>query len=325
MPQKTLLLLILAGLTTASGLSQSWGLRGPALGLDYNPEARTLRPILGVPGASSLGAPLTVGIPYANAYVPPGGRFAIVDSSTSPGLFLFAPGAKDLAPLPDLPAKPDLVAFSPQASSAALYFQESGQLFTIAGLPDQPQILQRMDTSNLPGPIAALAVNDSGTLLLAALAQDAGGGVFLLTPEGNSRNLIPSATAASLAFLPDRSDALVLTSAPGEVYLATDLNGAEQIRLLIAVAPDAEALTGAALSPDGNFLMTATAAGSVTLTNLADQSSRTITCPCQPDGMVRLGGAALFRLTAGAAGPIWILDATDAEPRIVFVPRNEEE
>jgi hypothetical protein len=295
------------------------------LGLDYNPETRTLRPILGVPGASSLGAPLTVGIPYTNAYVPPDGRFAIVDSSTGSGFFLFAPGAKDLAPLPDLPAKPDLFSFSPQASSAVFYFQESGQLFTIAGLPEQPQILQAMDTSNLPGPIAALAVNDSGTLILAGLAQDAGAGVFLLTQAGNSRILIPSEAAASLAFLPDRSDALVLTAVPGGVYLAKDLNGAEQIRPLISVAPDAETFTGAALSPDGNFLMTATSAGSVTLTNLTDQSSRTITCPCKPDGMVRLGGAALFRLTAASAGPIWILDATGDEPRIVFVPRNEEE
>src|SRR5512134_3362781 len=69
--------LLLLALGAAFG--QDGGLTGPVSGMVFDADSRSLRPVVGVPGAAYLGQPAVSGLDWAS--VAPNGRAALVLSN----------------------------------------------------------------------------------------------------------------------------------------------------------------------------------------------------------------------------------------------------
>jgi hypothetical protein len=106
-----------------------------------------------------------------------------------------------------------------------------------------------------------------------------------------------------------------------QVVLFQDPSGAAA---RIQLADNADGISdpvGLLLSPDGATAYVANAgAGTVSILSLTGGAAHALPCECQPRGMQALHSDSVFALTERADEPIVLLDAVNAEPRIVVVP-----
>jgi len=290
--------------------AQQGTVAGPGSGFVFDSAAHSLRPVLGVSGASVLGDPLSFGFLLASASVAPTQDSAIV-SAADGGLHIFSLASGGLAErsVDGLSIVPEQVVFSPSGTAAALYAAGHAQILT--GLPDSPALA---GTLNLGATPSALALSDDGAYLL----YIAGASVRLLG-SGGGRSLTTAGDGAMAAFAPGSHDAAVLDPAGAGMVLFRDLAGAS-VRSILA-APDAGTASpaGLAFSADGRQLFLASAsAQSVAAFDLSTGAHTAFPCNCTPTGLAPMGS--LLRLNELGAGPLWLFDAGADQPRIVFVP-----
>jgi hypothetical protein len=77
-----------------------------------------------------------------------------------------------------------------------------------------------------------------------------------------------------------------------------------------------------AVSDDGRRMFVANGKSrTVAIISLSGHAGATlIACGCTPTGLDRLAGGEVFRLTEPSDLPMWILEATRHQPRVLFVP-----
>ncbi len=303
--------------SAACAVAQNGSFGTPIAGYVLDRSTSSLRPVLGIPGAATLGAPIQSDYSWNAAYVAPKGDSFIgvaIDGSTH--WFVMSGGAfaeKTVAGIMTLPAR---VVYSPNGTAAALY--GSGQAQIVTGLPGAPSIAA---TIQIKAPSEAgqrhiaplLAVSDDGQYLLAA----GNGSIQLANANGSVRTVMPAGSAAAVAFAPGTHDAAIAARGTGAL-LIRDIDGSAIQQLL---APDGQAfnaVAGIAFSTDGSHVFYASAsAKSVSVFDLAG-GRNDIACSCAPSQLTAMGAA--FRLTELTKDPLWLLDASASGPRVVFVP-----
>jgi len=171
--------------------AQPGAVAGPSSGFVFDGAAQSLRPVLGVPGASILGDPLSFGFALTSASVAPAQDLAVVSAADgSLHIFRLASGASTERTVDGLSIVPERVVFSPSGTSAALYAAGKAQILT--GLPDSPALAGTLDLGGAP---SAFALSDDGAYLLYAL----GGSIQLLGAVSN-RLLMSAGDGALAAF-----------------------------------------------------------------------------------------------------------------------------
>jgi hypothetical protein len=314
----------------ASGVlgAQQSNLSGPIAGFVFDGPGRVLRPIQGVPGASLLGDPVSLGLVVAAVYVSPLQDSAfVVGADDSLHLFRLNAGAPTEVSLGGVAGVPQRVIFSPSGTAAALV--ASGTARVLTGLPNAPTLIASVTVPN-PSQAPArgsgsvrtrgesLALSDDGMYLLTV----AGGSARLLSVHGQNRNLLPAQAGALVAFAAGGHDAAVVDSLAG-LTLIRDAAGTAGTQVLAAPDEGLAGPAGLAFSQDKQTLYVASATSkSVAAFNLAAGSRAAIGCACTPTTLAPLGN--LFRLTELTAGPLWLLDTSAANPRTVFVPARAE-
>jgi DNA-binding beta-propeller fold protein YncE len=311
-------------LTAPFLLAQQANIAGPVSGYVFDRTAHSLRPVLGIAGASMLGDGVNFGFPVASVYVSPGQDTAIVaGTDRSLHLFKLSAGTVTEVTLNGLSGVPEGVVFSPSGSTAALF--TGGRVQVITGLPNGAALGGTVDArgsqdasalSVRPHPHRQMAtemfaVSDDGALLLVASE----GSVRAMQTTGGSQILTESASGALVAFAPGGHDAVVASPTGAGLVVFRDAGGAAQ-QQVIAAAADIAAADGIAFSADGAKLYVARSSGGVAVFDLAAKSRTDVTCDCVPFGLTPMG--TLFRLNEIGTGPLWLLDPTAA--RIVFVP-----
>ena len=322
------------GLALAAGsvlAAQQGSLAGPVAGFVYDSPGRALRPIQGVPGASLIGDPINLGLDLTAAYVSPRQDSAFVVSAD--GLLHFfrlastGPVETSLGGISFIPQR---VVFSPSGTAAALLTLGKAQVFQ--GLPGAPALAGAITLPATGGlqpasatasrsrqrtPTAAdFAISDDGVYLLSV----SGGSVRLLSVNGQNRSLIPAAAGALVAFAPGGHDAAVLDPAAGLLFIR-DAAGAAGVQTIAQPDDSLASAVGIGFSQDGAKLYVASAAAhGVVIFDLVAGSRSTIACDCTPATLAPMGS--LFRLNEFGSGPLWLLDAGAAPPRIVFVPAH---
>jgi hypothetical protein len=173
-------ILVLTAAGAAFLAAQQGRLAGPLAGYVFDRQSQALRPILGIPGASTMGDPINIGFAVADAYVAPRQDAAVVVSTDgSLHIFRLDAGVATEHQVAGLAGTPQRVAFSPSGTAAALY--AAGQLQVILGLPGAPALAATFPitlagaaaSSGGPGqphprgtPAASLAISDDGAYLL---------------------------------------------------------------------------------------------------------------------------------------------------------------
>ena len=341
-------------LCAAQGQSGST-LYGPSLGLMFDSTSAAIRPILGIPGAATLGAPLNAGLAVGQAVVAPHGDFALVVAKDDFSLVVvLASGGVVQNFAPAMGEAPDLISFSPGGSSAALYYRASGRLLVLGGLRSQTPQAVEADASSLPAAASLVAVSEDAASLLLAVRLGETTGLYLLpnrprAPRSTSpmelatttlRNDLSTITSpahavaqkvgtfhsvSALRFAGASSDALVADGAANAVYLVQNASGAAQITAL-GSAQDGLSQPVAIEAMDAKRVLVANA-GANTLTILYRDGTPAVTvqCGCSPSVIHQLSGSSVYRLTEPSQEPMWLLAAGGDELRILAVPPDRSQ
>ena len=313
MRQKLLLQMVMAVLLAGVAAAQTGtALSGPTMGLVFDSSHSALRPIRGIPGAATLGDAVNPGFPLASATVSPRQDFALALRADDSSVVLVRAGGASTA-VPGARPAPALIVFSPAGATAALYDSSAGRVQVLTGLPDAAAVQSDVDISALAGPVAALAVDDAGTsLFLAAGAADTVA-LYRIGMDGASQYMASFGSVAALRLSANGREVLVADSAAG------DLRGAGRIEA-IASRRDGLGKPIAVESDSAGRIFVADQAGKVTILNRGRGPALSLSCGCAPTGLFRLSGTATFRLTDPSDGPMWVLDASGTDARIVAVP-----
>jgi hypothetical protein len=306
--------------TAQSGVS----ITGPSIGFISDEEGRTIRPLLGVLGASIPGDALKLPEGIVQGTISPRQDYALAKSAANGQPVVVHLNSPDLAivPLAGRPADSEWVATSPTGTAAALYGKESHRLQVVSGLPAMPEVVFEFDTSVLGGMLRSIAVSDDAKLALVNI----GGQVrtlWILNGNGNASPV--SATLPSqMTFIANRHDALIADDGTHEVFLLQNLDD-NPVRLPGLVLRDSErAISAVAASADGQTIFVAQDGSTeITLTDLQTRITSVVSCPCTPTVFAPMQGTAVFRLNSVSKGPLAILDASPfpgQPPRTLVIP-----
>jgi DNA-binding beta-propeller fold protein YncE len=323
-PPVSVLASVLLGAPLLHG--QQGTIAGPSAGFVFDTSSHVLRGIRGIPGASMIGDPVDFGFQPSWASVSPSLDSAVVaDAQGALHLFLLNGGQPAEHPVDGI-ATAQHVVFSPSGTAAALYGAGSVQM--LKGLPGAPVVAGTLslglDSSTQFAAASLgktrrstgepLAVSDDGAYLLLV----SGGGLRILGVAGDNRKLTDATAGTLAAFAPGGHDAVVADPEAG-LTLIHDAAGTAVRQPLAGTGSPIGLPEAIAFSSDGNRIFVASAAArNVSAFDAASGASTTLACDCTPASLVRMG--TVFRLNEFSAGPLWLLDATAADPRLVFVP-----
>ena len=146
--------LFIAAALAAFGIGRAPGqtplMQGSLSGFVFDPAARGVRPLLGNPGAATMGEPLLAGSDLQQAAVSADGDYALAITSDGRGLvaILQLSGKTSVRPLGVMTAAGDAVELSPLGSYAVLYQRKTQSLQVVKGLPVGPNLGKRLDAGS---------------------------------------------------------------------------------------------------------------------------------------------------------------------------------
>lgn len=313
---KQLILILCAG-SMAGWAANDAAVQGPVTGYIFDAQTHAIRPMLGIPGAAYLGAPVASRVDAAA--VSPDGSAALVVQAAQVTLYSGLANLQPAAvPMPGALAA-DNFAWGPSGTAAAVYSSATRQAQVLSNLPAAPSAGLPMDLSGLAGKVTAMAFD--GQRIILAVASATAGGIYSVTAQSGPQ-LVASAGSPF---------AIVLAGA--DLYYAD--NQAQQIWQVrsyatrpapVLFAADAGISSPAALqlSSDGARLYVANA-GSRTL-GVYDVAARSpvqsLPLNFSPTKLDRFGDASVFLLNSVSQGktPLYVLSDKLDKRAVYFVP-----
>lgn len=291
---------------------------GPRLGLMFDPGQKALRPILGIPGAATLGQPLEVGVEFDKAAVSPLQDYVLLTTGKTRNVELLTLSRLPLAPtaIPGAEPAPDLIALSPGGGAAALYYKVRNLIQVVTGLRTSPGVSAELYLSAGSQP-AVLAVSEDGLAVLAAVE----GTVFWVSASGEVPLIKSLPKVTAIAFAAGHS-ALVADGVKNQVYRVQAATGAANVEVVAGPKEGINSPVAVALSRDNRHAFVANAKfSSVLKVDLIEKTTvERVWCGCTPAVLDRLAGDDVFRITEASERPMWVLDASARRSRVVFVP-----
>jgi hypothetical protein len=254
------LLIILFVLTPARTLLSAGELAvgGPVSGFLFDSRAGDIRPLIGVPGASYLGAPLVTGV--AMAAIAPNGDTAL---AIKQDLVYRIDHLREFRPVWTLISEniptPDRMVWNRNSTAIALYASGPGVIHIIKNGPGDAG--KRIDVPELSGRLSGFALDESGELAVIAVDGEASGGVYLAPAESRPRLLMRLRSPAALALAGE--DLFVADAERGQILEIRNYRTAPEPVLFLSFSGEAVDLAGMAVTRDGRVV-------------LADKSTRNV-------------------------------------------------
>jgi hypothetical protein len=283
------------------------------MGLIWNSSDSTLRTLVGVPGATQLGAALFPAGTYS------AGAFA---GLTQTALLIDPKGNLKVMTLPSQQpvsltgnlSPTSQIAFSPHGGYAVILSPSSNSLLLVTGIPQLPSVTSVTSTTQIQG----AAVSDAGTLLVAANGATTGVTVSATTVNGTRSTLATLAGFGGMSFVPGSEDSLIADSSANTLaryhsgsptILASGVNGLNQPFAVAASQDDHWAIV--ADRADGSLLR-------IDLTGATPPAQSS--CTCSPTQLSALNGNAVFEMVAPGTTPGWMIEADSPTSRVLFIP-----
>jgi hypothetical protein len=288
------------------------GLRVPSLGAVYDPAGAVLRSISGVLGAAVLEPGVPPGFEIAQIGISNELRFALATSATD-GLVRVvkttAAGKAEPQIIAGTITAIDRIVLSPSGSAAMLHSSKLSLIQVLAGLPGNPVVKGEFSTVALGDAVAAAAVSDDGSEVLFP-----GGSLWRIDMRTASARVV-GAAAAAVSFR-ERSHEGIAVSRTGDVYRLDD-DTATYVGRVNHTHPVASRV-----SADGSRAYVAFADGALASLTFSAGDVKVLSCGCRPSGLDRVNSN-VFRITADPSSALLFFDASQAEPRLRFVPAAE--
>jgi hypothetical protein len=305
--RKAILLSLLMCLAALALAAQETTLAGPVSGVLFDPQARALRPMVGVPGAAYLGEAIVANLDFAS--VSPNGRFAI---AVRPDGVLLVRGL-DQGNLETLNLETaggaTHAAWSADSGAVALW----GDAGRVEVWTDLAGSARRAVAADL-GEITAVAVASEGRTVVVAQA-----GAILVADGSSVRRILELEKPVALALAGGRL--FVADAARNEILVLANYAEAGDAQLFANAARGVDEVVALAVSPDQRTLVAASrSARSLTAFDAATgEISATVALDFEPMRLDRFS-ASLFALNNGGdSGPLQILDCARSLA-VYFVP-----
>jgi hypothetical protein len=316
------LLIIISILSCAFGQNPAPSISGPVLGFIQDPEGSAIQPILGVPGASVLGAPLSLASEIRSAVISPNQDYAVAVRGDNAEVVLIGLSLDSVTmnSLDGIRAGVDVMAISPVGTAIALYGYDSKIFQSVVRFADSPEVVFEIDTSDTPGRLRGMAVSDDGKLALLNFADGENSALWVVNSTG-SRFLVPADQPAAQSFVPNRHNVVVGDNRAQEVFMLVDADGATNRIPLASFGDGFDAISGVAASDDGlRVFVTSRSSENVSLVDVQTGQTISLSCHCRSTGLQRLKGPNVFRLSNTSDGAIALLDDSSSPARITLVP-----
>lgn len=312
-----LMVYLLLAAAMAFGADSGLRLAGPTIG--FVAQDDQVRPVLGIPGSAWTGPAAWNADGFRELAFAPEGAWAVALEAKDrrPVLVKDLTGTPVVQPLAEL-AGAGQAALSPLGTAAVFLFGGHEKLIVASGLPNAPQVWE-FDLAGLGVDWLHLAVSDGGEAVLATVLDNGQHWVAAIRQDGGFRKLYAADGGAATAFLPGKV-AAVIADTGKDLVLA--LPGLESTPRLIVPGQDVlHRPVDIAVSRDGRRAVVVNEGGSsAAILGLEDSSAALVECGCKIEGLRRMNGNGLFRLTEAGTGTIWLLDADSAPPGVLFVP-----
>jgi hypothetical protein len=294
-------------------------LSGPVLGYVFDGDAQKLRPISGIMGSATVGEPVALGFAVSQVLTLDA-RHVIASTDSSPELLTV-----DLEVNPVVAraisggqANPSQAAASLQGTSAAFYYAEAQQVLVVTGLPRNPAASHRVDLSRLGKPLTHMAVSNDGTLLVVALDDGGSEALYGWTASSDSARFLTAAVSIGGMAITGNGAAIVADRGADEVFAIWDAGG-PAIRQFLAGNSDGVSSPAGVVWNNNRIYIGNTGSATVTVLDSDGRYLETHSCSCTLSGVYPMRDS-VFRLTDRIDRTIFLLDASSAEERIVFVP-----
>lgn len=292
---------------------------GPVSGVLVDTSARSIRPIVGMPGSAYAGHATVTSFDFATAA--PGSQHAVVAREGIVYLLRRLNAGRPVwRELTSEIAEIEFAAWSDNAEAVVLRPRNEARLDFWATLSYDPKKKGSVDLSALDERIESIAVDPDGKFAFASTQGEKSGTLYYLKPGELPRMLMPLDRAGALLL---RGDSLWVTDrGRSEVFRLRNWDQMPQIQSAATLAHGIEDPVGVALSRDGKWLWVASAAARhvVGLDLGASQVKHVLDLDFTPTRMHRLGVEGLFLLEVGIPGesPAQVLDT--GSRRVFFVP-----
>jgi len=312
--------LLVLGLSGASCLpAQQTTLSGPVEAITFDAPTRSLRAVIGFPGAASFGPALMDNLDFAS--VAPRQNYGLAFES---GRCLFVSGLdlKEIsrAAITGVTAYPDGIVWSANGSLAVLYSRSGRWFQTITGFPGSPIAGAAVDVSSLGGEFSAIAVDASGKQIAVAVTGDSGA-VYQQTASGQFTPLVSMVKPESLSFSSDGQTLYALDAASLQVMAASLGGHGFQILALPGIT---NPIAIQALEDSEHRQLLYVAGGSDRLLRILDVAGRQIVTDVplnfQPTSLEPFGSSSFVLASRSqSANPLWLFVPTP-QPGAYFVP-----
>jgi hypothetical protein len=316
--------------SVAKGTESDGPIRAPMLGYIFDKTLVRIRPIVGIAGSSYVGDALDPSLTLSDFYYFSASDYALALVESRESLVVLRLSSKNVTveTTIDVYSPITRLAVSPRGSSAALYCNRTQSIQVVTGIPNDPGVTAQIDMSDLPLELTALAVSDDGKAVLCGIQESGVGLVYLSSfeqedyePTWRTEVAAVCGEVSEVAFLRNSKNALVADRARDRVFrLQKTPAGFAQV----SVASLEDGVCGPvalALSDDGSRVFIANSgSSSILIKGLMEGVSYLLPCKTLPTKLARMNGQSVYQLTDVSGGPLLILDASEAEPNVYFVP-----
>jgi hypothetical protein len=311
--------LFVIGLISAICLpAQSASFSGPVEAITFDAPTRSVRAVMGIPGAASFGPALLEGVDLAS--VAPLQSYGLVFENGK-CIFVSGLGSKTVSSvaIAGVTSYPDGIVWSGNGSLAILYSRAGNWFQTIAGFPAAPLAGALVDVASLGGSLTTVAVDATGKQIVAAVSGD-DGGVF--QASGQSFTRLASLThPVSLSFSSNGQTLYALDAATLQVTAVT-ISSHGLLTLGLPGMTNPIAIQSVQDSQNRQLLYIA--GGSDRILRIVDVTSQQIVNDVAlnfpPTGLAPFGsGSFVLAFRSQSANPLWLF-ASSPQPAAYFVP-----
>jgi hypothetical protein len=290
---------------------------GPPV-LSFVPDGTgALRPLIGVAGAATIGAPLELGLSVVQLAIPPDHDYilATAEEIQSPIWLQLHEGTPAIRSL-DGVSNIDRIAISPTGSAAAFLSESDGRIYSFVNLSRSPLAVSNFEIGGL-GPTTAFAITDDGQTGLWGTSDGVSGSVFVLKALQQPRLIASTTHPSAIQFLLNGDSAIIADDIENEILWFS--NG--QVSTIATAADGILAPSALAVSRDNRKIFVGSSkAASVTKIETFTTVGEPVYCNCTLTGLYPTNTDSVFRLNTFTGRPILLFDGSLATSRITYVP-----
>jgi hypothetical protein len=307
---------IIACLALAAGMGNAQQVTSPVM--TYVPDkAGRLHPMLGIPGAASIGGILNAGIRVRQVSIPPSHDYvlATTDGSSWPVVLQVHGDSVSAQSIQQSASAIARVELSPTGSAAAFFSQAEGQIYVFQNLSQSPVLAGVFQIGTL-GKVTAFAISDTGKSAVIGVSDGNAGTLFFVDLNGEPRLIASVRHASAVEFLNQSDAALIADDVDNKVY--GFLNG--QFFPIAGEQDGISAPVAIAVAADNSKAFVINS-GSHSITRIGPNGvvAQPVHCDCTLTGLYATNTDSIFRVTDFSGGPVVLFDGRSRVPRLLLV------